>query len=250
MLSLDSGAPLDDKVGVFVVGIDEAPPAMDRVLSGAVAVALKDKAIPASAATANRVSFMLQGMARLAPDGWLGIHWQLIDADGEIAGLFDQVALVDDQAWQTADPGLATFLARDAAERVAGLMSQADPAAVRPEAAVAVAPVEGAPGDGDDALRRAMAAALMRRQVPLDPDDAAAPVTVAGRVAVRAYGAEDLVEITWSVHDRSGAELGAITQRNAVPAGTLDGPWGAVAVVAADNGADGVVALLEATGYR
>lgn len=247
---MESVAPIDDKVGVFVAGIDEAPPAMERILSGAVAVALNDQAIPASTGSANSVSFLLQGMAQVSNEGWLGIHWQLIGPQGDITGLFDQVALVDNHAWQNGDPGLATFLARDAAERVSDLVRPTEETSVARQLTVSVPVVTGAPGDGDTALAQAMSLALASRKLALIPDHQTTDLSVLGRVAVTPAGAEEQVEISWTVYDVDGHELGDISQSNRVPKGTLDGRWGEIAGIVANYGADGIASLIDAAGIR
>jgi hypothetical protein len=48
------------------------------------------------------------------------------------------------------------------------------------------------------------------------------------------------VEIVWVVSRRDGEELGRVAQINEVPAGRLNGLWGDIAYVAAEEASDGV----------
>ncbi|HEY5598393.1 MAG TPA: hypothetical protein VIK47_06270, partial [Kiloniellales bacterium] len=58
-----------------------------------------------------------------------------------------------------------------------------------------------------------------------------------------------VVSIRWSVISaRDNQELGEIAQQNVVPAGSLDGPWGAVADEVARAAASGLVDLLGTAG--
>ncbi len=59
------------------------------------------------------------------------------------------------------------------------------------------------------------------------------------------------VEIQWVLKNAAGDERGRIVQLNEVPAGSLNGYWGDVAVVVAQEASGGVRdALLTQTGRR
>jgi hypothetical protein len=130
----------------------------------------------------------------------------------------------------------------DLLSRIQGTDQRADPASLfnRP-ARVWIPPVEGAHGDGNQSL-----AIQLRRELgklgPLvqeKPDDA--DFKVQGSVlTVPTAGNMQRIEITWLVLNSSGRELGHIVQLNEVPAGTLDGYWGDVAVVVAKEASGGV----------
>lgn len=111
-------------------------------------------------------------------------------------------------------------------------------AALAPEAppetsmglAVHVAPVEGAPGTGNEDLTEAMYAVLGETDeiVLVGADEEA--LVIRGHVEIGpAIGGEQSVEIVWRLYDQSGAEIGAIDQANRVPQGSLDGRWGGAA---------------------
>ena len=175
----------------------------------------------------------------------------MIAADGEIAGLFDQIEAAAPNAWRNGASDLALLIAQRAAPRIDALLRDATPvAAVLALPRVVVRPVDGAPGDGRLALRRAMERALTRRAVPVvaadATEDAEDALMVLGSVHVSEAGRDQWVEVRWTVMAPDGVELGVVSQSNTVPPGALDGPWGELAEAVADGGADGVRALLEA----
>lgn len=244
-----TGIAIADKLGVFVAGVDDAPAAMSAALSAALVARLHARGIPASTTGANRGSYLLQCAAEVR-DGAVALHWQLIAADGEIAGLFDQIEAATPNAWRNGAPDLALAIAESAAPRIDALLRDAAPVAAAPVLPrVVVRPVDGAPGDGRLALRRAMERALTRRAVPVVADgaeDADDALMVLGSVHVSDAGRDQWVEVRWTVIGPDGAELGVVSQSNTVPPGALDGPWGELAEAVAAGGADGVRALLEA----
>jgi len=118
--------------------------------------------------------------------------------------------------------------------------------ALLPGPPIAVMPVDGAPGDGREALTRAMARSLKQAGHPVTEDFDAAALILAGSVYVAPNGAgQEAVTIEWSLMHPDGRRLGTISQENTIPAGTLDGAWGPVAGAIAAGGADGIVALVQ-----
>ncbi|MEQ8269078.1 MAG: hypothetical protein RH982_17955 [Parvibaculum sp.] len=104
--------------------------------------------------------------------------------------------------------------------------------------------VGAAPGDGNQALSRALDNALARR-VPTATwlrDDG---YKIEGSVvtASRADGRTD-VSIRWVVTSADGETLGEVNQKNALDAARIAGNWGKLAESAAEAAAEGVMALL------
>ncbi|GAB6052764.1 hypothetical protein JCM17960_15840 [Magnetospira thiophila] len=110
---------------------------------------------------------------------------------------------------------------------------------------VFVGPVEGAPGDGGDALALALENTLARTGVNVTTDPQQATHVVEATVSVEpGGGANPTVGISWRVFDSEGRPLGTIDQKNQIRAAILYDRWGATAVGAANGAADGVVELL------
>ncbi len=188
--------------------------------------------------------------------------WAIEGPEGPLAR-FRQRRALPLGAWQAGEPETARAVAAEVAAALAPqLLGPATPEAVIagfPGARLAVLPVTGAPGDGDEALAASLRLALERAEVPLveapggigggitAPEDLA-PEDLAVRGTVEttppAEGQQQ-VTIVWRLVDGSGAELGKIEQANAVPAGSLDGPWGRIATLVARGAAAGLTDLLD-----
>ena len=130
----------------------------------------------------------------------------------------------------------------DLLSRIQGTDQRADPTSLfnRP-ARVWVPPVQGAHGDGNQSL-----AIQLRKELgklgPLvqDKPDDADFIVQGSVVTLPTAGNTQRIEITWLVLGSAGRELGHIVQLNEIPAGTLDGYWGDVSVVVAQQAAGGV----------
>lgn len=108
-----------------------------------------------------------------------------------------------------------------------------------------VAPVSGAPGDGTKSLTAAIKKRLYAKGVKLATIQTGNTYTVKGIVSVTdGSGGKQSIRIDWQVIDPNGKRVGTVSQKNNIPKGSLDGPWGAVADAAAGAAADGIIRLL------
>jgi hypothetical protein len=104
--------------------------------------------------------------------------------------------------------------------------------------------VTGAPGDGNTALASALNRELVRQGMPLDRQTGHA-YRVEGQVALGAVkDGKQTIQIDWRVKDSKGNAVGTVTQKNAIPPGSLDGAWGQTADAAAAAAAQGILKLL------
>ncbi len=120
------------------------------------------------------------------------------------------------------------------------------PAAARVRiATVAVLPVRGAPGRGNAELTRAMKAVLKKAGWPVVGRPRRDSMIVRGKVSMgRPAAGGQKVKIAWTVKSPTGKVLGVIRQANTVPAGSLDGGFGAAAPAVAEAAADGIFQLV------
>ena len=110
---------------------------------------------------------------------------------------------------------------------------------------VVVAPVAGAPGDGQRSLTTALKKRLYAGGIKLANGTADNVYMVKGSVVLSdASGGKQSIRIDWLVLDPSGRKLGTVSQQNTIPRGSLNGPWGAVADAAAGAAAVGIIKLL------
>lgn len=111
---------------------------------------------------------------------------------------------------------------------------------------VALRPIEGAPGDGDESLRKAMQYFLGRQSINVVSEYDAPAAIVAGEVFVRPVGSRQQdVRVDWTVYAPDGRRLGTVGQSNRIPAGQLDGKWGDIAFAVAEGAVQGLNELFE-----
>jgi len=109
---------------------------------------------------------------------------------------------------------------------------------------IMIAGIQGAPGDGNSALRTAFGVMLENAEIPQvdDLDDCA--LAVSAEISTQRTGGNDHVSIIWQVHDSQGNSLGEVAQLNQVPAGKLDKAWGTDASLAARGARDGIINII------
>lgn len=200
-------------------------------LAEAVIKAFEDREIPLTLRHGPGFGRVIEAEA----DG-AAVKWRLRDADGSVLS------------------GLTTLAAAPVKAAALRVAAQFHPWLEDPDALpqipaqdmvaaprVRLAPLRGLPGDGDQALARALAQALDRQRLTV-ADDAA--YTVVGVVSVAPSGAtEDTVTVSWLVKrgDAAGTQLARIDQGGAVPRGRLNLPWGSLARDIAEGGAASIV---------
>jgi hypothetical protein len=111
--------------------------------------------------------------------------------------------------------------------------------------AAVVPAVNGAPGDGGTSLASALQRELSGKGISMASKSAAAAYRVEGTVTMgAAKEGKQPIQIEWLVRDPQGKKLGTVSQRNEIPEGSLDGPWGKTAEQAAGAAAQGILKLL------
>ena len=109
---------------------------------------------------------------------------------------------------------------------------------------IMIAGIQGAPGDGNEALRTAFGVMLENAKIPRvdDLDDCA--LAVSAEISRERTGDNDRVSIIWQLHDAKGHSLGEVALINEVPSGKLDLTWGTDASLAARGARDGIVNII------
>lgn len=225
-----SGGPLPlaspaDSAGVVVLPVEGAPGAAD-----ALAKALRDADVLATTGAGNRESARLEGSVTPQANG-LAFAWTLRDAAGKSLGR------------GSASGTSVDALAKSAAGPIVRVAAGEAPIAADVPAQIAVKGVSGAPGDGGTSLARAIGDALGRAGVAVG--DGKARYDLLCRVAVAPpRDGQQTVSVRWVLARPEGHELGQVEQHNAVPAGSLDGPWGDIAYAVAAAAAPGIAQLI------
>ena len=105
--------------------------------------------------------------------------------------------------------------------------------------------VTGAPGDGNRSLTAAIQRELTGKGIAVAERSTNVAYRVEGSVTVgEAKEGKQPIHIEWLVRDPQGKKLGTVSQKNEIPAGSLDGAWEGTADQAAGAAAQGIVKLL------
>ena len=167
-----------------------------------------------------------------------------------------QGAMASNVASQPSSVGAQPAAAAPPAEPARKTAAAKHPAAAQPAATtgsiardgsvqVVVPTVTGAPGDGSTSLTAAIQRELTGKGVALADKPTGSAYRVEGKVAVgEAKDGKQPIHIEWLVRDPKGKKLGTVSQKNEIPAGSLDGPWERTAEQAAGAAAQGIVKLL------
>ncbi len=247
--------------GILVAGVADAPAPLARSLAEAMASGLRRASLPArlpdDLPPGFRPLYRIEGRLRTGPrvDGrrpYL-LLWELRDAEKAVVGRYLQSGHLDSGPTAGGGDPLARAVREEAARYMAesirgeptgplGVPLPPVEASVR--IAVEVAP--DAPGDGARSLSRALESVLAKSGLVVVVNPDRETFRVEGRVRATPAGrGVETVEVTWRLLAPDGGEVGIISQKSDVAAGSLDGPWGPVARAVAAGAADGVVALVD-----
>lgn len=213
----------------------------------ALADALLAQAVPAVAGDPLPLDWVVEVTATRQASG-IQPRYVLRNADGGVLGETGG-RMVGTRDWQAGDSEGLRRVAAEGAAAVAALVARVD--AVRrtgDERAVGAGPrvvllrpVRGAPGDGNRSLTARMSDRLAALGFQVQDQAEGAGYAVEGAVEVVPSGRGlQRVEIVWVISRRDGNDLGRVLQLNEVPAGSLDGLWGDIAFVVAQEAAGGV----------
>jgi hypothetical protein len=253
-----------------MIAIDP-PPGPDRparALAQALATELLRRDRPAVVGApppgADRLSATLD-----RTDGHAILDWTLTGPDQNPPPHVRQPAPWDDAGTPPPDAAAQAEAARRIADALLGEPPSpaAPPAPSTPPPSVSGAPMSGAPlsprqlprvrllpladlpGDGAQALPRALKLALERSGLLVVAGDA--DFLVAGKIALSAApDGDDRLSVSWTVERPDGTALGTIAQNGPVPPGRLSQAWGDIAGDIADGGADGILQVIAAAGHK
>jgi len=123
--------------------------------------------------------------------------------------------------------------------------TQAPPPTPR-QVKVMVAPIEGAPSDGNKQLFSGMRRALGSNKIVVMDSPGGDTFTVVGRVKLTPIDDRSgQLELTWVLKDPSGKEVGKVDQSNPVPLAATRGSWAGFGDIVAQAAVEGLLELLE-----
>ncbi len=245
--------------GVEVPPLTGTTPPMGKLLAEAVVKQLDNgHQIPAALTGLDRSKYLLEGHVNVERRGVIGlvrysITWKLTERGGPTIEEYTEDVNASQFEWDYGSPklirGIGERIGMRTAQRVLGdRYGTAGQDRLLGRDGVYLAGVRGAPGDGNEALRRAMGVALGGGGLTLVNDPAKALHTVNAEVSVgTAEKGAQPIRIVWSVRDVTGDVIGTAEQANAVPAGSLDGRWGRTAAFVAAAAMDGIIRIVKPT---
>ncbi|MEO5336420.1 MAG: SPOR domain-containing protein [Magnetospirillum sp. WYHS-4] len=246
-------AAIKEAGNIEVEHVDGPAVPMARLLAQSVADELSNRGIPASAGGPGTGHYLLKSKTRTNQDSSAAtivfIEWTLFDKQRRPMGSHVQEVKGTWWEWVNGDPKIIRAVGLDTGKAVAAMLQ--DPrevAATQPGArkGVRVQEVVGAPGDGNQTLAAALKTALKDADVPVADKAGDLLATINGTVEMSPPDkkGQQTVRITWTVLRPDGSTVGEAQQENAVPAGSLDGPWGRVSGLAATAATDGIKQIL------
>jgi hypothetical protein len=233
--------------GIQVDPVEDTAPIMSNLLARTTVDSFEPYGLPAGVAPFDASEYVLYGRAKYDKNPnaipYVTILWQLSNKDGLLLADLEQPVDATSAEWEFGTPEVIIRVAEDVAHRVAAIIAGIAPAeeAPAPDKGIFVMPVEGAPGDGDFSLTRAIAEALKARGTRLTRYREQAKYVLTGvmQVSPSVQGRQG-VRITWRLTRPDGKEVGKAEQENTVPSGTFDTHWMATARMIAAAAVDGI----------
>lgn len=252
-LGTEQLSALGPRSGIVVAAPAGANAAVAALLPQRVAIALRDRQVPATAAADPHRRFALLSDIRTQPAAsgtvQVAVRWTLRDPTGSVLTAWDQAMSADGAAWRRADPLVIEAFAVVAAVELAARIGSGEAGSAQAQGpgpvSLAIAPIFGAPGDGNGSLTRALMETLRLRGVEVTATDQNVTYFVSGGVTVTAVAGGERIDIVWGLLRADGQEVGTVDQSNVITPGTLDGAWGDVAYAIAEGAVDGILALLK-----
>lgn len=242
-------SPLIKPIGetsIFVPPVAGLPGEASGALATALAEALAEREIPASASSRSALSSLLS--VSVEPAGavtrW---RWSKRTPDGatedgdaqQLNTTAERLAAADEAQIRRVAAGMAEVIA---AKLNAALPVAADAAPTR----LALQECDGAPGDGNRSLRQALREILILAGQPPVPDPAGADYLVSCSVRVWQDAPDsERVTIEWALLTPDGRRLGEVKQANRIPRGQLSQAWGNTAHIIAQGGWQGLSQIIE-----
>ncbi len=243
---------LNDRSGIVVLPLDGAPPAIAHEILRATVAALHALNIPATMRSANAKSYFLVGHVetKTAHSNLLEVKlmWELAGPKGVPIGHHEVTGSVKDAAWNAGSDELVRQFAAASARGIAAFIQS--PALYKPATIAAIRPlyvtgVSGVSAKQGGILRRALASALRRLELSVQPIRRERDLIVAGRVLFGPVAAGvRRIEISWSVREWNGEEIGNLKQANMISAELMSEKWPELANFTAKAAAPGIVEVL------
>ncbi|NHN87888.1 hypothetical protein [Acetobacter conturbans] len=231
-------------------------PEGDKLWASQVTQALLDQSVPAITQPVRRGDWWLRLHTERRGDMIVPLY-SVMTPQGEVRATQEGPA-VPASSWAMTSPEVLRDASQQGAGQVVsiltGIMAQdmeEDPHSLKHRGArIWFQGVTGAPGDGDVSLARAFTVMFreMKDTIQTSGSDADFVVHTTvhmtdGPPGTRNHPQQN-IRIEWRVTDKAGNEVGIATQLHEIPAHSLDGMWGDIAVAAAGEAAGAVEEMI------
>jgi hypothetical protein len=236
-----SGLRLRDGGLVLILPMEGTPRPLGEILSRSLADSLAVRNIPSTSSMVKRPNYKVRGQviinkknAKSEPLG--SIYWTFSNHQDQVVHESSQLIQASRNQWDYGDQAMVDQLVEDAADKFASYLQDASETGDIAESGqddrvfFAITKITGAPGDGKDALIKAMSLTLKQSGALVTKKPSAKTYLLSSEIDLLApYEGKQRIKISWIVQDPDGNELGRAQQDNQVPEGSLNGKWGRLA---------------------
>lgn len=178
------------------------------------------------------------------------LDWRLLNRSGEIVERIEQDLRVNSRDWADKNIIAADQIAADMSGRLAAMFAPATRGTTQTasisqwaDIAVSIQRPKNAPGDGAQALGRALANRLGAEG--FTPATDTADFVLGAVVSVNQYdAAQDDITVVWQVLTPNEENLGEVRLDNRIPRGSLDGSWDFVAEAIVEAAFPGILEII------
>ncbi len=176
------------------------------------------------------------------------IDWALTKSTGELAVAFRYSFKATSMDWEYGSNQIIREIGEETANSLVQELDGPVDAAEKPviqKTGLWIKPITGTPGDGDFSLTRSISYALGNAGMVIIKKraDAEFELKVQIRIDSPKLGKQQ-VEVDWIISQDEDQEIGRATQKNTVPEGTFNGPWGQMAVMIATAAVNSVIDII------
>jgi len=226
---------------VLILPMEGTPRPLGKILARSLADSLAVRNIPSTSNPVSNPSYKVRGQVitdfRSAEKGTLGsIYWTFMDQKDQMIHESSQVIKATRVQWDYGDQKMVTHLVEAAADQFVTYLQDASEngavdAANHDDIIVfSITKITGAPGDGQNALKKAMSLTLRQAGARVKSKADGKTYLLSSEIDILdPFEGKQRIKIAWIIQDADGNELGRAHQNNQVPEGSLNGKWGRMA---------------------
>jgi len=236
-----SGLRLRDGGTVYIMPIEGTARPIGKMIATGLAESLGVRNIPSTPNELSNPTYKVRGQFILdfnsGRENHLGsVYWTFMDRTGKMIHESIQEIQGQRHQWDYGDQVMIDGLVDTAADKFTTYLQDASEykavelAENEKPVIFMVGNINGARGDGEKALRKAMSLTLrqfgakVRSRADKDTYILNADIDI-----LKPFEGKQRIQISWIIKDKKGNELGRARQNNQMPEGAFDGKWGGLA---------------------